>query len=329
MKSIRNRFGALLVVTCAMGFNSVAWGQGAVLAWGRFNQSMVPAALQSGVTAIACNRVPTYGSTSLAYTLALKDGSIIAWGSNIDFGQCLGTDSDGNPITSTPIGQPVQIMGQVLTGVTAISAGSFHTIALKDGAVLAWGNNGPGQCNIPAAATSGVTAISAGMDHTLALKDGAVLAWGQNGEGQCNIPPTAQSGVSAISCSGYLNIALKGGKVFAWVNNSYGQCLGTDTNGNPITSTPIGEPVQIMGQVLTGVTTIAAGPQTAIAIKASVAVCPSDLDQSGEVDSSDLGNLLLDFGICSQPFCLADFDKSGEVDSSDLGNLLLDFGLCP
>ena len=30
MKLIRNRFGALLVVACAMALNTVAWGDGAV-----------------------------------------------------------------------------------------------------------------------------------------------------------------------------------------------------------------------------------------------------------------------------------------------------------
>jgi len=110
-------------------------------------------------------------------------------------------------------------MDQVLTGVTAIAGGYAHTIALKDGAVLAWGRNSEGQCNIPAAAKSGVTAIAGGAIHTIALKDGAVLAWGGN--------------------------------------DYYGQCLGTDRNGKPITSTPIGEPVRVMGQVLTGVSAIA------------------------------------------------------------------------
>ena len=46
----------------------------------------------------------------------------------------------------------------------------MHTIALKNGAVLAWGNNDFGQCNIPAAAQSGVSAIAGGEQHTIALK---------------------------------------------------------------------------------------------------------------------------------------------------------------
>ena len=50
-----------------------------------------------------------------------------------------------------------------------MAGGGSHTIALKDGVVLAWGNNGQGQCNIPASANSGVSAIAGGYAHTIAL----------------------------------------------------------------------------------------------------------------------------------------------------------------
>jgi hypothetical protein len=69
-----------------------------------------------------------------------------------------------------------------LTGVTAIAAGSFHSLALKnDGSVVAWGDNGNGQAAVPVTAQSGVKAIGAGLRHSLAVKtNGAVVAWGEN-----------------------------------------------------------------------------------------------------------------------------------------------------
>jgi hypothetical protein len=97
-------------------------------------------------------------------------------------------------------------------------------MALKAGAVLAWGSNGNGQCNIPASANSGVSAIAGGYYHTIALKDGALLAWGNNDYGQCTIPASASSGVSAIAGGGYHTIALKDGSVLAWGSNDQGQC---------------------------------------------------------------------------------------------------------
>ena len=49
----------------------------------------------------------------------------------------------------------------------------------------------------------------------------------------------------------------------------------------------------------------------------------ADLDRNGQVDSGDVGLILLDVGPCSG--CPTDLDGSGEVDSSDVGLALLNF----
>ena len=54
--------------------------------------------------------------------------------------------------------------------------------------------------------------------------------------------------------------------------------------------------------------------------------CFGDLDGSGEVDSGDVGIVLLDTGPCSG--CPTDLDGSGEVDSGDVGLVLLSSGPC-
>ena len=261
-ESIRNTSG--ITAIASGGCFNLALKDGAVLEWGYENFELwrIPLAAKSGVTAIAC------GS---GHAIALKDGAVLAWGSN-GSGQCLGTDASGSPITSdTADGTvPVKINGVALVGVTAIAGGSHHTIALKYGAVLAWGWNDYGQCSIPAAAQSGVSAIAGGYLHTIALKNGEVLAWGYNGNGQCTIPASASSGVSAIAC-GYLH---------------------------------------------------------SIALKNLTSTCLADLNQSGFVDSSDLGTLLGQFGPCPSE-CASDFNKDGVVDSSDLGTMLGQFGGCP
>ena len=98
------------------------------------------------------------------------NGSVVGWGRSWD-------------------GQ-INIPQSAQSGVTAIAAGYYHSLALKsDGSVVGWGNNDYGQINIPQSAQSGVTAIAAGQYHSLALKsDGSVVGWGYNGNGQISIP---------------------------------------------------------------------------------------------------------------------------------------------
>ena len=253
-----------------------------VLGWGYngYGQiSPIPAAANSNVKAIA---------GSYFCTVALKnDGSVLAWGYNSQ-GQCLGTAANGYPITSTPTGASVQILGQVLTGVSAIASGVYHNVAVKnDGTVIAWGDNGNGKClgtdasgnplntyqtgqpvKIMGQVLTGVSAIASGQEHSIALKDGGVIAWGSNGSGQCNVPNSAKSEVSRIA-SGYNHtIAVKNdGTVIAWGANGSGQCLGTDSTGSRLTSTPSGQPVKLAGQILTGVAQIAGGNGNCMALK--------------------------------------------------------------
>jgi VCBS repeat-containing protein len=138
--------------------------------------------------------------------VALKeDGTVVAWGDNVS-GQL-----------NIPIG---------LSGVTAISAGTEHTLALKDnGEVVAWGRNITGALDVPAAARSDVKAISAGGYFGLALKnDGTVVGWGQNFDGQLNVPPAIQGSVKAISAgSGYVLALKDDNTVVAWGFNREGQ----------------------------------------------------------------------------------------------------------
>ena len=215
------------------------------------------------------------------HTVILKqDGTVWAWGYNT---YCqLG---DG---TTDPHYYPVQVMdadGQPLSGVTAISAGWRHTVALKqDGSVWAWGSNSMGQLGNATVSSScspvqvldsteqpitGVYAIEAGNLHTHALKQGGALwSWGYNsnaqlGLGASGIPvfypvQTLEAGgqpfvgVSAISADAGFMVALKqDGSVWAWGNGS----------GNPT------EVLDVAGQSLTGVSAVAAGGMHGLVLK--------------------------------------------------------------
>jgi len=230
-----------------------AWGNG-YLGNGTTNDSTTPVAVDmsgalSGKTVIAI-------ASGSSHTLVLtSDGKVFAWGENSSGQLGNGTTND----STTPVA--VDMRG-ALSGktVTAIAAGSYHTLVLtSDGKVFAWGYNGWGQLGdgttnhrttAVAVHMSGallgktVTAIAGGGDHTVALtSDGKVFAWGENiygqlGDGTTNFTgtptPVAVRGlfpkrVTAIAGGRDHTVALTSeGKVFAWGNGTYGQ-LGDGT----------------------------------------------------------------------------------------------------
>ena len=52
----------------------------------------------------------------------------------------------------------------------AVAAGQYHSLGVKaDGSIVAWGDNGYGQCNVPAP-NSGFVAVAGGYWHSLGLK---------------------------------------------------------------------------------------------------------------------------------------------------------------
>ncbi|HEV7707663.1 MAG TPA: hypothetical protein VGP16_05670, partial [Asanoa sp.] len=105
----------------------------------------------------------------------------------------------------------------VIGGALALAAPSAGATPTS-GTVTAWGENGDGEANVPAAAQSGVTQIAAGDRFALALKtDGSVIGWGENFDGQTNIPAAAQSGVVAIDAESTSALALKAdGSLVHW-----------------------------------------------------------------------------------------------------------------
>ena len=136
------------------------------------------------------------------HTCALtNNGGVLCWGSG-NSGQL------GNGTTSSSYHPVVVIDGDgsstPTSGISQISAGSFHTCALKDdGKVLCWGTEVSGRLgayssphgvghpvivinrggsNTP---LSGIDQIRSGGAHTCALKnDGRVLCWGHGSDGQ-------------------------------------------------------------------------------------------------------------------------------------------------
>jgi len=220
------------------------WGQ---LGNGTITNSDVPVqvSLLSGMMSIA---------SSWNHSLAIKnDGTVWTWGWGL-FGELgNGTNALFGPL-------PVQVSSQ--TGITAIAAGYFHSLAVKnDGTVWSWGRNSSGQLgignfsdsNIPiqVVTLTGITAVAGGIGHSLALKnDGTVWAWGENTIGELGTGSNAMSNfplqvstlseIVAIAAGEHHSLAVRNdGTVWTWGGGHDGE-LGNGSNTYSLV------PVQVM-----------------------------------------------------------------------------------
>jgi hypothetical protein len=260
------------------------------------------------------------------YSLALlSNGTVKAWGNN-EAAQ-LGTGSATGPeqckvnevfkVVVEEEGKKVEkeevkavehdcsvtpVAVSALSGVTAISAGFAHNLALLEtGEVKAWGYNsfgqlgngsttGPSKCtfglNQVACATkpvavsglTGASAVAAGEQHSLAAKaGGGVVAWGSNEEGQLgdgtlneSDVPVAVTGlgqVSAVAAGTRTSMALlPSGAVMAWGSNYYGQ-VGDGTRTERL------RPTMVCG--LTGGSSIATRGGHSLAAITGTPACPA------------------------------------------------------
>ena len=185
-------------------------------------------------------------SAGYYHTVALKsDGTLWSWGRN-DYGQIGDNSSDDKWV-------PTQESSSS-TEWSEISAGGYHTVALKtDGILWSWGRNDYGQVGdnssddkwVPTAVDTLVTnwiAIDAGGYHTLALgSDRTLWGWGRNGSGQLALGtsvnqvlvPTQESTLAAdwksVDAGALFSSALKtNGTLWSWGESRSGQ-IGDST----------------------------------------------------------------------------------------------------
>jgi alpha-tubulin suppressor-like RCC1 family protein len=317
----------LAVALASFGFSSCAsaTAPGIVAAWGdnvygqlgngTTTSSSTPATVTgiggagqlTGVVAVA-------GGGS--HTLALRsDGSVVAWGYNTA-GQ-LGDGTLANRSTPMPV-KNVTGTG-TLTGVVAVAAGGYHSLALRsDGSVVAWGYNGDGELGdrtLVSRATpelvqdvggdrplTGVVAIAAGYDNSIALRaDGTVVAWGRYpGDGSPDRFRPVQvsgiagagtlSGVVAIAAGGEHSLALRSdGSVVAWGYNGQGE-LGDGSTTNRLTP---GEVVGVGGiGTLGGVAAIAVGYTHSLALRSDGSAIAWGDNSTGQLGNPTATNSL-------------------------------------
>jgi len=185
-------------------------------------------------------------------------------------------DGTYGQLGTTPAGTPATVAG--LTGVTAVAAGGFSTLALKsDGTVWFLGETtlqhptphgtpNPVSAPVRVPGLSGIDAISAGHRHYLVLDTdtGNLYAWGHNGSGQVGdgglldvtTPQLVLAGVSTMSAGDGFSLAVKNDNtLWAWGRNSHGQ-LGLGDTADRL------NPTQVSG--ITTADAVAAGGQHAL-----------------------------------------------------------------
>lgn len=209
--------------------------------------------------------------TGREHAVALReDGTVLTWGSN-QMGQLGGGTTGGQRPSPGPVAG--------LDGVTMVSTGHYHSLALRsDGSLWTWGYNNVGQLGdgtttnrnrpVQVSGTRTYAYVAAGRDMSYALAtDGTVWAWGRGDDGQLgdgtlanhSTPVRVGALTDVVQVAGGRDhgLALRiDGSVWAWGWNAYGQ-LGDGT------LTDRTSPVQ----VLTGATMLAAGAHHSYALR--------------------------------------------------------------
>jgi hypothetical protein len=246
MKSIRNRFGAFLVVAGAMALNSVAWGQGGqVIAWGNNNVG------QCNVNSInSASQIVVCGTFWSGSTYSLNaDGTVVGAGSASsvpgDLGVCIQIAGGFKHMLAIQTSGVIKTWGDNRNGslnipsdiglCTQIAAGGYRSAAIKrNGTISYWGNNNSSNL------LSNTFIKLAVSDSNIAAitSSGVVVVEGDNSFGQTLIP--ANLGPCTDIAAGLKSILVirTDGIVVAWGNNYSGECgsseesIGPDFNNN-------------------------------------------------------------------------------------------------
>lgn len=154
-----------------------------------FDQSSTPKQIippNSKVSDLSIGNSSGKNNFSLVHACAVVDGGVKCWGANWKPWSSSASQLGKNGVPSaTQLTQAIPAK----SGVTAVSAGHYHTCAVVNGGVKCWGGNNDGQLGDSTtkdnsspvqaiAANSNVKAVAAGGFHSCAVLNGGLKCWG-------------------------------------------------------------------------------------------------------------------------------------------------------
>ena len=155
------------------------------------------------------------------------NGSVECRGNN-NYGQ-----TDVPSLSGEPQPEATSNTQPAATGFSAVSAGQFHSCALRtNGTIQCWGNNDDGQTDAP---DGTFNAVTAGGVHSCALRTNSTIqCWGNNDDGQTDAPDGTFNAVTAgrgHSCALGTN-----GTIQCWGNNYSGKADAPDGTFSAVTA---------------------------------------------------------------------------------------------
>ena len=235
--------GVRALAIAAGGFHDLAITDDGVYTWQNHQSFPSKVVFPPSVTMVTAIAAGT------GHSLAVTDDGLYAWGSN-------GNGELGNG-TTTDSAVPVKVLfPPTVTQVSAAAAGAYHSLAITDDGVYAWGDNNGAQLGdgtrldrvLPAKVlfpgrVAAVFAIAGGGFHSLAITDNGPYSWGNNTFGQLGngsttdsvqptpvlfSPKTAPTRVTSIAAGFWHSLAIGDDNAFSWGYNGNGE-LGDGT----------------------------------------------------------------------------------------------------
>lgn len=244
------------IIKSGNNFNAMIKNDGTLWVWGNNDKGQLGNG-EDGLSSFEEEPIQVLDGTTWSnlscgsrFVMAIRsDGTLWAWGENVDLGN--GTNIDDSNV-------PIQISSD--TDWSEVACGDEHALLIKnDGSLWSWGINNNGSLGNGSMFTPNLVptrigtdndwqSISAGNNHSLAIRNnGTLWSWGIGPLGYTSSSQLTPRQVGndtnwgqVDASNGDFSLGIKtNGTLWSWGNNTFGQ-LGDTTFNNRMTPVQIG-----------------------------------------------------------------------------------------